>query len=91
MSKRGLSHNQLRDLTDHLLTERCHDVKTKPDLQPLTGETLSHTSANSSDGARLDRAMNDFWGGAIRVDVLGRESLQFTSSNSQHEYFQVLS
>ena len=70
-----IRHNELRDLTAHLLTEVCHDVKTEPDLQPLTGETLSHTSANSLDGARLDIDVNGFWGGgAIRADVLGRES-----------------
>ena len=59
-----ICHNELRDLTAHLLTKVCHDVKTEPDLQPLTGETLSHISANSSDGAGLDIAVNnDFWGG----------------------------
>ena len=58
-----ISHNELRDLTAHLQTEVCHDVKTEPDLQPLTGETLSLTSANSSDDTRLDIAMNSFrWG-----------------------------
>ena len=56
-----IRHNELRDLTAHLLTEVCHDVKTEPDLQPLTGKTLNHTSANSSDGARLDIAVNGFF------------------------------
>ena len=37
-----IRHNKLRYLTAHLLTEVCHDVRTEPDLQPLTGETLSH-------------------------------------------------
>ena len=46
-------HKELNVFFANPLTEVCHDVKTEPDLQPLTGETLSHTSANSSDGARL--------------------------------------
>ena len=49
-----IRHNELRDLTAHLLTQVCHGVKTEPDLQPLTGETLSRTSANSSDGVRRE-------------------------------------
>ena len=64
-----IRHNELRDLTAHLLTEVCHDVKTEPDLQLLTGETLSHTSANSSDGATLDIAVNVFFlGGGGRFE-----------------------
>ena len=65
-----IRHNELRDLTAHLLTEVCHDVRTEPDLQPLTGEILSHTSANSSDGARLDIAVNGFWGGRFERTYL---------------------
>ena len=58
-----LRHNEIRDVTANLLTEICHDVKTQPDLQPLTGETLECQSAITSDGARLDIAANGFWGG----------------------------
>ena len=36
----------------------------------LTGETLSHTSANSSDGARLDIAVNGFLGGRFEQTYL---------------------
>ena len=57
-----ICHNELRDLTGHLLTKVCH-VRTEQDLQPLTGETLSQTFGNSSDGARLDIGVNGFWGG----------------------------
>ncbi len=32
----------------------------EPDLQPLTGETLSYATSNSQDGARLDIAANGF-------------------------------
>ena len=65
-----IRHNELRDLTAHLLTEVCHDVRAEPDLQPLTGETLNLTFANSSDGARLDIAVNGFWGGRFERTFL---------------------
>ena len=45
------------------MTEVCNDVQLEPDLQPLTGEQLTYTTANVEDGARLDIAANGFWGG----------------------------
>ncbi len=59
----SIRHNEIRDLTANLLTEICPDVQIEPDLQPLTGETLSYATSNSQDGARLDIAANGFWGG----------------------------
>ncbi len=59
----SIRHNEIRDITADLLTEICHDVSVEPDLQPLTGETLAHRTANISDGARLDVSMKGFWGG----------------------------
>ena len=62
----------MRDITTTLLTEVCHGVTTEPHLQPLSGESLSHRSANTEDGARLDVAMYGFWGGRFErafVDV----------------------
>ncbi len=59
----SIRHNEIRDLTANLLTEVCSDVQIEPDLQPLTGETLSFATSNSQDGARLDIAANGFWGG----------------------------
>ncbi len=59
-------------LTASVLTEVCHDVRVEPDLQPITNETLSAATANTSEGARLDIAMNGFWGGRFEktfVDV----------------------
>ena len=50
-------------LTASLLTEVCHDVTVEPELQPIDGESMSNTTANSSQGARLDIAVNGFWGG----------------------------
>ena len=57
-----LRHNEIRDLTANLLTEVCHQVSTEPDLQPLTNETWRMKSTNTQDGARLDIAVNGFWG-----------------------------
>jgi len=53
-------------VTANLLTEVCHDVIIKPDLQPLTGETMAGVSSNTMDGARLDIAVNGFWGGRFK-------------------------
>ena len=58
-----IRHNEIRDLTASLMTEVCNDVQLEPDLQPLTGEQLTYTTANVEDGARLDIAANGFWGG----------------------------
>ena len=50
----SICHNEIRDLTANLLSEVCHSVSTEPHLQPISGETLTGTSANVEDGARLD-------------------------------------
>ena len=42
------------DFTANLITEVCNDVCVEPNLQPITGEVLSHATAISDDGARLD-------------------------------------
>ena len=68
----AVRHNEVRDITAMLLTEICHGVTTEPHLQPLSGESLSHRSAITEDGARLDVAMYGFWGGRFEkafVDV----------------------
>ncbi len=56
-----IRHNEVRDITADLLTEICHDVELEPTLQPLTGERLSHRTANTEDGARLDVKARGFW------------------------------
>ena len=56
-------HNEIRDVTANLLTEVCHDVRSEPELQPLSGEAMAGATSNTSDGARLDIAVNGFWGG----------------------------
>ena len=58
-----LRHNEIHYVTANLPTEVCHDVRIEPDLQPLTGEVMGSHSANTTDGARLDIAVNGFWGG----------------------------
>ena len=56
-----MRHNEVRDITATLLTEVRHGVTTESHLQPLSSESLSHRSAITEDGARLDGAMYGFW------------------------------
>ena len=49
----AVRHNEVRDITATLLAEVCHGVTTEPHLQPLSGESLSHRSAITEDGARV--------------------------------------
>ena len=58
-----IRYNEIRDLTASLLTEVCHDIRVEPDLQPVTTEMLTSSTSNTNDGARLDIAVNGFWGG----------------------------
>ena len=55
-------HNEIRDLTAQLLSEACPNVSIEPDLQPLTGETLTYLTSNAEDGACLDVRAEGFWG-----------------------------
>ena len=56
-------YNEVRNTVADWMSEVCSDVCIEPTLQPITGETLTGTSAISGDGARLDVAANGFWGG----------------------------
>ena len=58
----SIRHNEIRDLTVGFLTEVCNDVKIELELQPTSGEALSRTTSNNADSARLDIAVNGFWG-----------------------------
>ena len=85
----AVRHNEVRDITASLLSEVCHGVSTEPHLQPLVGESMSHRSAISDDGARLDVAMYEFWGGRfekafldVRVFNPSAKSNQTTSITS---------
>lgn len=57
-----LRHNELRDTTAVLLTESCSNVAVEPTLQKLNGESFSGGSVNKNDGARVDIAVDNFWG-----------------------------
>ena len=57
----SLRHNELRDLTAQLLSETCPNVSTKLELQPLSGETLTHLTSNAQDGACLDVRAEGFF------------------------------
>ena len=61
----SIRHNEIRDLTATLLTEVCNDVCIEPELQPVTDEELTGSTANSQAGARLDIAANGVWGGTF--------------------------
>ena len=58
----SIRHNEIRDLTADLLSEVCHNVSTEPQLQPMTGEQLTHRTDNREDGARLDVVAKSFGG-----------------------------
>ena len=58
---RFLRHNEIRDLTAMLSTKVYPNVRIEPELQPLTGEILSLTSANREDSSRLDIQVQGFW------------------------------
>ena len=58
----SIRHNEIRDITAHLLTKVCHGVGTEPHLQPVTDERLFHRTANREDGARLNIVTEDFRG-----------------------------
>ena len=59
----SLRHNEIRDLTARLLTEMYHQVQVEPVLQPISDpSSFALSTANTQEGARLDIAMNGFWG-----------------------------
>ena len=65
----SIRHNEIRDLTAHLLTEVVHDICTEPDLQPITNEGLTGATANLQEGARLDIVASGVWGGKFEKTV----------------------
>ena len=54
-------HNEICDLTASLLDEVCHNVGIEPSLQPLSGKSFHHSSANKADDARIDIKARGFW------------------------------
>ena len=67
---RSIRHNELRDLTTSLLTEVCNDVCVEPTLQLITTEVMTRHTANTTEGVRLDVAVNGFWGGRYERSFL---------------------
>ena len=68
----SVRHNEVRDVTAHLLKKVTHNVAIKPTLQPVTGERFQHCTANSDAQARLDVSTNGIWGGRFQrtfIDV----------------------
>ena len=58
----SLRHNEIRDITASFLSEVCRNVSIEPRLQELSGELLTHRSANTTPNARLDVAADGVWG-----------------------------
>ena len=79
-----MRHNEMRDITATLLTEVCHGVTTEPHLQPLSGESLSHRSAITEDGAQLDVAMDGFWGGRFEKAFVDVRVLNPSAQSNRH-------
>ena len=87
----SIRHNEIRDLTATLLTEVCNDVCIEPELQPVTDEELTGSTANSRTGARLDIAANGVWGGTFErtyfdVRVFNPHALSNRQTNLQSVY-----
>ena len=87
----SIRHNEVRDITASLLMEVCHSVSIEPHLQPITGESMSHRTANTDDQSRLDIAASGFWGGRfkraffdVRVFNPSAQSNQQTSLTSTY-------
>ena len=74
-----IRHDEIRDLTAHLLREVCNDVRIEPELQPVPPNQLSGATANSQYGARIDISANSAWEGR-HENVLRRESLHAPSN-----------
>ena len=74
----SLRHNEIRDLTATLLIEVCSQVCTEPELHNPDEFHLS--TSNNQEGARLDIAMNGFWGSRSErcfIDVRVFNPLEF--------------
>ena len=56
-----IRHNDLRDFTAKILSEVCCYTEIEPKLAPLSGEDLSHRTANRSNEARLDVRTRGVW------------------------------
>ena len=71
----AVRHKEVRDITASLVSEVCHGVVTEPHLQSLSGETMSHRTTITDDGARLDICTVS-GGGQIREGIFGCQGVQ---------------
>ena len=74
----------------------CHDVQVEPHLQPLTGETMVHRTANTEPGARLDISACGVWDGRfertffdVRVFNPSAQSNRATSLQSTYRRYEM--
>ena len=68
----SVRHNEVRDLTAHMLKRMAHNVSVEPHLQPVTGEQFRYRTAIQTEQARLDVAASGIWGGRFErtfIDV----------------------
>ena len=61
----AIRHNEVRDITEEMLTEVCSDVEVEPHLERLSGELLALGTSISGDEGRLDTSANEVWGGSF--------------------------
>ena len=54
----SLRHDEIKDITAALVSEVCNSVSVEAHLQPLSGEELAGSLANTREGAQLDVAVN---------------------------------
>ena len=80
----AVRHNEVRDITASLLSEVCHGVATEPHLQSLSGEIMSHRTAITNDGARLDIAVYGFWGGRFEKAFLDVRVFNPSAQSNRH-------
>ena len=57
-----IRHNEIKNITAHLMSDVCHNVGIEPPLQHITSETMSYRTANVEKGTRLDIKGQGFWG-----------------------------
>ena len=56
-----LRHNEIRDLSAHLLREVCPNTGIEPGLQPLSNENFQLRTTNTDHDARVDIMEEGFW------------------------------
>ena len=54
----NLRHNEVRDITAHLLNEVCKHVSVEPTLLKMNGELLLNKTSKATDEVRLDRILD---------------------------------